>query len=127
MYEISSYMKTFFGSMYEISSYMKTFFGSMYEISLCYDRGFLIDEIMLYLVMYELFHDPYCIGKSSKAGETAFTTSSPTKIIPFKKENKLSNKYVFFNEQGCELFDEKTLFEKHCVSLGVCFLQEMVE
>ena len=52
-------MKTFFGSMYEISSYMKTFFGSMYEISSCYDRGFLIDEIMLYLIMYELFHDPY--------------------------------------------------------------------
>ena len=45
--------------MYEISSYMKTFFGSMYEISSCYDRGFLIDEIMLYLIMYELFHDPY--------------------------------------------------------------------
>ena len=61
MYEISSYMKTFFGSMYEISSYMKTFFGSMYEISSCYDRGFLIDEIMLYLIMYELFHDPYFI------------------------------------------------------------------
>ena len=31
----------------------------MYEISSCYDRGFLIDEIMLYLIMYELFHDPY--------------------------------------------------------------------
>ena len=62
MYEISSYMKTCFGSMYEISSHMKTFFGSMYEISSCYDRGFLIDEIMLYLIMYELFHDPYlCI------------------------------------------------------------------
>ena len=59
MYEISSYMKTFFCSMYEISSCMKTFFGSMYEISSCYDRGFLIDEIMLYLIMYELFHDPY--------------------------------------------------------------------
>ena len=59
MYEISSYMKTFFGSMYEISSYMKTFFGSMYEISSCYDRGFLIDEIMLYLIMNELFLDPY--------------------------------------------------------------------
>ena len=54
-------MKTFFGSMYEISSYMKTFFGSMYEISSCYDRGFLIDEIMLYLIMYELFHDPYMV------------------------------------------------------------------
>merc|ERR1711978_760246 len=38
---------------------MKTFFGPMYEISSCYDRGFLIDEIMLYLIMYELFHDPY--------------------------------------------------------------------
>ena len=38
---------------------MQTFFGSMYEISSCYDRGFLIDEIMLYLIMYELFHDPY--------------------------------------------------------------------
>ena len=47
--------------MYEISSYMKTFFGSMYEISSCYDRGFLIDEIMLYLIMYELFHDPYSL------------------------------------------------------------------
>ena len=66
MYEISSYMKTFFGSMYGISSYMKTFFGSMYEISSCYDRGFLIDEIMLYLIMYELFHDPYHRG--SKGG-----------------------------------------------------------
>ena len=61
MYEISSCMKTFFGSMYEIISYMKTFFGSMYEISSCYDRGFLIDEIMLYLIMYELFHDPYSL------------------------------------------------------------------
>ena len=64
MYEISSYMKTFFGSMYGISSYMKTFFGSMYEISSCYDRGFLIDEIMLYLIMYELFHDPYKLGST---------------------------------------------------------------
>ena len=45
--------------MYEISSNMKTFFGSMYEISSCNDGGFLIDEIMLYLIMYELFHDPY--------------------------------------------------------------------
>ena len=52
-------MKTFFGTMYEISSYIKTFFGSMHKISSCYDRGFLIDEIMLYLIMYELFHDPY--------------------------------------------------------------------
>ena len=34
----------------------------MYEISSCYDRGFLIDEIMLYLIMYELFHDPYFFG-----------------------------------------------------------------
>ena len=34
----------------------------MYEISSCYDRGFLIDEIMLYLIMYELFHDPYLLG-----------------------------------------------------------------
>ena len=59
MYEISSCMKTFLGSMYEFSSCMKTFFGSMYEISSGYDRGFLIDEIMLYLIMYELFHDPY--------------------------------------------------------------------
>ena len=47
MYDISSCMKTFFGSMYEISSYMKTFFGSMYKISSCYDRGFVIDEIMI--------------------------------------------------------------------------------
>ena len=31
----------------------------MYEIISCYDRGFLIDEIMLYLIMYKLFHDPY--------------------------------------------------------------------
>ena len=67
MYEISSYMKTFFGSMYGISSYMKTFFGSMYEISSCYDRGFLIDEIMLYLIMYELFHDPYLGGEGGQA------------------------------------------------------------
>ena len=59
MYEISSCMKTLIGSMYKISSCMKTLFGSMYEISSCYDRGFLIDEIMLYLIMYELFHDPY--------------------------------------------------------------------
>ena len=68
MYEISSYMKTFFGSMYGISSYMKTFFGSMYEISSCYDRGFLIDEIMLYLIMYELFHDPYLYGPKGSRG-----------------------------------------------------------
>ena len=45
--------------MYGISSYIKTFFGSLYDISSCYDRGFLIDEIMLYLIMYDLFHDPY--------------------------------------------------------------------
>ena len=50
-----------------------------------------------------------CSGKASKAGETAFSTNSPTNLIPFKKENKLSNKYVFFNEQRCELFDR----EKH--------------
>ena len=64
-----------------------------------------------------------CSGKASKAGETGLSTNSPTCLIPFKKENKLSNKYVFFNEQRCELFDR----EKHCVYLGVCFLQEMVE
>ena len=69
-----------------------------------------------------------CIGKSSKAGETALSTNSPTNLIPLKKVNKLSNNYVFFNEQRCELFDrEKTLFEKHCVHLGICFSQEMVE
>ena len=55
MYELISYMKTFFGSMYEMSSYMKTFFGSMYKISSCYDRGFLIDEIFISW----RFHDPY--------------------------------------------------------------------
>ena len=55
MYEISSCMKTFFGSMYEISSSMKTFFGSMYEISSYYDRDFLIHEIFISW----RFHDPY--------------------------------------------------------------------
>ena len=55
MYEISSYMKTFLGSMYEISSCMKTFFGSMYEISSYYDRDFLIHEIFISW----RFHDPY--------------------------------------------------------------------
>ena len=65
MYEISSYMKTFFGSMYGISSYMKTFFGSMYEISSCYDRGYLIDDIMLYLIMYDLFHDLDCLTEGA--------------------------------------------------------------
>ena len=73
MYEISSYMKTFFGSMYGISSYMKTFFGSMYEISSCYDRGFLIDEIMLYLIMYELFHDPYKVRIECGASRTTYS------------------------------------------------------
>ena len=76
MYEISSYMKTFFGSMYGISSYMKTFFGSMYEISSCYDRGFLIDEIMLYLIMYELFHDPYSIGTNEFISSYFCSTTS---------------------------------------------------
>ena len=46
----------------EISSFMKTFFGSFYEISSYYDRGFLIDEIMIYLITYDLFHDPYQPG-----------------------------------------------------------------
>ena len=55
MYEISSCMKTFFGSMYEISSSMKTFFGSMYGISSYYDRDFLIHEIFISW----RFHDPY--------------------------------------------------------------------
>ena len=54
MYEISSYMKTFFGSMYGISSYMKTFFGSMYEISSYYGRDFHIHEIFISW----RFHDP---------------------------------------------------------------------
>merc|ERR1712218_670179 len=67
-------MKTFFGSIYEISSCMKTFFGSMYEISSCYDRGFLIDEIMLYLIMYELFHDPYSSRYDAGSSEQVFCT-----------------------------------------------------
>ena len=62
MYEISSCMKTFFGSMYEISSSMKTFFGSMYEISSYYDRDFLIHEIFISW----RFHDPYCHAKVRK-------------------------------------------------------------
>ena len=36
LYEISSSMKTFFGSMYEISSSMKTNFGSTCESNLYY-------------------------------------------------------------------------------------------
>ena len=40
--------------MYEISSYMKTFFGSMYEISSYYDRDFLIHGIFISW----RFHDP---------------------------------------------------------------------
>ena len=60
LYKLCSY----FGSMYEITSSMKTFFGSMYEISSCYDWDFLIDEIMLYLIIYELFHDPYSSGET---------------------------------------------------------------
>ena len=36
--------------------------GSMCEISSYYDRGFLIDEIMIYLITYDLFHDPYQPG-----------------------------------------------------------------
>ena len=62
--------------MYEMSSYMKTFFGSMYEISSCYDRGFLIDEIMLYLIMYELFHDPYYEAPSPLRALYAFLNSA---------------------------------------------------
>ena len=41
---------------YEHSSY----FGPMYEHSSYYDNGFIIDELMLYLIMLSCFHDPYC-------------------------------------------------------------------
>ena len=58
MYEISSCMKFFLGSMYEISSSMKTFFCSMYGISSYYDRDFLIHEIFISW----RFHDPYPQG-----------------------------------------------------------------
>ena len=40
---------------YEHSSY----FGPMYEHSSYYDNGFIIDELMLYLIMLSCFHDPY--------------------------------------------------------------------
>ena len=30
----------------------------MYELCSYYDNGFIIDELMLYLIMYDLYHDP---------------------------------------------------------------------
>ena len=44
---------------YEHSSY----FGPMYEHSSYYDNGFIIDELMLYLIMLSCFHDPYPDGR----------------------------------------------------------------
>ena len=73
MYEISSYMKTFFGSMYGISSYMKFFFGSMYEISSCYDRGFLIHEIFISW----RFHDHVVIENTLKFWNTQLFLQAP--------------------------------------------------
>ena len=34
--------------------------GTMYEHSSYYDKGFIIDELMLYHIIYDLYHDPYC-------------------------------------------------------------------
>ena len=33
--------------------------GTMYEHSSYYDKGFIIDELMLYHIIYDLYHDPY--------------------------------------------------------------------
>ena len=33
--------------------------GTMYERSSYYDKGFIIDELMLYHIIYDLYHDPY--------------------------------------------------------------------
>ena len=83
--------------MYEISSYMKTFFGSMYEISSCYDMGFFIDEIMLYLIMYELFHDPYMLHQSYQLTDycifkiiTRYHTSSPLAVLRSTEQQSCS-------------------------------------
>ena len=35
--------------------------GTMYEHSSYYDKGFIIDEIMLYHIIYDLYHDPYIV------------------------------------------------------------------
>ena len=35
--------------------------GTMYEHSSYYDKGFIIDELMLYHIIYDLYHDPYCV------------------------------------------------------------------
>ena len=32
--------------------------GTMYERSSYYDKGFIIDELMLYHIIYDLYHDP---------------------------------------------------------------------
>ena len=36
--------------------------GTMYEHSSYYDKGFIIDELMLYHIIYDLYHDPYREG-----------------------------------------------------------------
>ena len=33
--------------------------GTMYERSSYYDKGFIIDELMVYHIIYDLYHDPY--------------------------------------------------------------------
>ena len=35
--------------------------GTMYEHSSYYDKGFIIDELMLYHIIYDLYHDPYLV------------------------------------------------------------------
>ena len=37
--------------------------GTMYEHSSYYDKGFIIDELMLYHIIYDLYHDPYCFKR----------------------------------------------------------------
>ena len=36
--------------------------GTMYEHSSYYDKGFIIDELMLYHIIYDLYHDPYFVS-----------------------------------------------------------------
>ena len=50
-----------------------------------------------------------CSGKASKAGETAFSTNSPTNLIPFKKKSKYqTNMYFSMNRDVNYLIEKNT-------------------
>ena len=47
--------------------------GTMYEHSSYYDKGFIIDELMLYHIIYDLYHDPYLVPRRDLVEEGTVT------------------------------------------------------